>query len=206
MLPHIWMLIVRVLRTRWIEEHGFHQHILSKQLHLQYLQCPVLCLFQQRVSVLRSDFQLHAGLWKQWMEWNGGCVHIAARHVSACDSGAFLSASASCSIARSLLVYLPVWSSFSVPTCVVVLLLLPLRARRSDESLQRKSLLNLLCAICLSVSLFVCCMPACLSACCLLVRLLFLTACLSATFLFCLLVHVSVSLRPVLLITHLLVC
>lgn len=67
-------------------------------------------------------------------------------------------------------------------------ILLALRGRRMDESLQRKSLLNLLFAICLSVSLFLYCMsvcrPACLDACGLLVYLLFLTAYPSAGFSF----------------------
>lgn len=97
--------------------------------------------------------------------------------------------------------YLPVLSSFSVLTCVVLLLLL--RAMRMNESLQRKSFLNLLFAICLSTV----CRSAGLPVSVLAVSLsTFLTACLSAGFLFCLLVYVPASLRPVLLITCLLVC
>lgn len=97
------------------------------------------------------------------------------------DNGAFFCLS----IARSLLVYQPVLSSFALLTCV--LLFLPLRVRRMDESLQQKSILNLLFAICLSVSLFVYCMPCLLSPCLLIVSYslsVYLFMCLSAFVLF----------------------
>lgn len=73
------------------------------------------------------------------------------------------------------------WTFFPSLTCI--LLLLPLRVRRMDESLQWNGILNLQFAICLSVSLFVYCMPACLSACCHCVYLLFLTVSVCSLFL-----------------------
>lgn len=76
-----------------------------------------------------------------------------------------------------------VLSSFAFLTCI--LLFLPLSAKRMDESLQPESVLNLLFALCLSVSLSVC-VPAFLSACSHHDYLLFLIACLSAGSYLCL--------------------
>lgn len=100
--------------------------------------------------------------------------------------------------------YLPVLSSFSLLTCL--LLLMPLRASRMDESFQQKKLFKpSVCNMLVSLRLSTICHSAYLGARCVLVYRFLQPVCLQV-FLFCLLVYVPASIRLVLLITPLLVC